>query len=55
MYLLEYFKTNGRTITLQVETIKDLQDLIDTLIMDIEKGKLISFNVEVIHGNVRKD
>lgn len=55
MYLLEYFKQNDMSYTLKFQNFDDLSDCIDTLLSDLENDYIISFNVEVIHGNVSKD
>lgn len=55
MYLLEYFKSDGKTITVQVDTYPFLLDLMSAILTRMAQGKIISFNVEVINGNVSKD
>ena len=55
MYLLEYFKSNGETNTLSVDSMNELVGLVNALMVRIEDGRVIYFNVEVINGNVRKD
>ena len=48
MYIIEYFKTNGDVVTLQVSTAKELQDLVICATTSMIKGYIISFNAEVI-------
>ena len=55
MYSLEYMKTNGKTITIQTESFDDIDEMVHALLVEIRMERLIYFNVEVIHGNTRKD
>ena len=48
MYIVEYFKTNGAVIQLEVSDNQELKEIIQTLTDRVILGTVISFNVEVI-------
>lgn len=48
MYLIEYFKTNGKTCTLRCEFYSDVLANVRDLVLKMEDGIVISFNVEIL-------
>lgn len=48
MYLIEYFKLNGKTITLETNDYNEMSDLVLSILKMIDQGSVISFNVEKI-------
>ena len=49
MYLLEYFKSDGKTITLQIEDDVNLMSNIKTLTQQVIAGNVITFSVEKLY------
>lgn len=48
MYIIEYFKTDGDVITLQVDTQEQLHKELQSLANMLKHGRIISFNVGVL-------
>lgn len=48
MYIVEYFKTDGDVITLQIVTPEQLHKEIQALSNMLKNGRIYSFTVEVI-------
>lgn len=54
MYLLEYFKSDGETITLQIEDDVNLMSNIKTLTQQVIAGNVISFSMEKLYVDQRQ-
>ena len=52
MYIVEYFKTSGAVIQLEVSNTRELRIITTSLLDKITSGTVISFNVEVIDTNI---
>lgn len=48
MYIVEYFKSDGKTVILEVRNNRQLKDIVTSLTDRVISGTVISFNVEVI-------
>lgn len=48
MYIVEYFKTSGDVVQLEVSDTRELKEIAQTLTDRVILGSVISFSVEVI-------